>query len=735
MNYQEPEQLVGIVSSVIYHNEENGYSVIRLETEGGDQAVVVGCIPLASPGEGMTAWGYWGWHPTHGEQFKAEYTERTLPSGASAIFQYLSSRAVKGIGPTIASMIVARFGDDSLRVLRDEPERIADLKGIGRKKAAEISQSFRRQTSMRMLMEFLGTAGISPVIALRLYRFYGEDALDVVRENPYILSGERIGGSFAEADALAISQGMEEDAPPRITAALLFELKHNANNGHCFLPEDKLANAVSQLIGVDRELAMDCIGTLCEEGELIREPVSNVTGCYLVGFYEAEVYVAARLREMACHSYSASSVKPSLVAEKTESEQGISFAPLQRKTLEAAAARQLVVITGGPGTGKTTSVRAVLSLFDAMGLETMLAAPTGQAAKRLSEVTGREASTIHRLLEASFSRETDGVSFKKCETDKLRCSALILDECSMIDITLMKAVLAAIGKNCRLVMVGDADQLPSVGPGSVFRDIIRSDTVDTVRLTEIFRQSKGSRIVQAAHEINRGMLPDLKMNKDGFFFMRRKEPENAAETIVSLCCERLPINMGIPSDQIQILTPTRKGPAGTDSLNKNLQEALNPPSAQKNELVFADHTFREGDKVMQIRNDYDIQWKTADQDTGYGIFNGEIGRIVSIDPAAELITVDFYGREAEYMFEQLSELEHAWATTVHKSQGSEYRAVILAVSQTPKQLVYRGLLYTAVSRASELLVIVGDESILLEMTQNAYRAKRYSGLRFRLLAE
>ena len=732
MDYQEPEKVEGVVSSVIYHNEENGWSVLRFELDSGEQTVMVGCIPLAVPGEGITAWGSWTWHPTHGEQFKAEHTERTLPTGKEAIFNYLSSRAVKGIGPATAALIVAKFGDDSLKVLRDHPEKIAAIKGISRKKAFEISENYRRLTGMRMLMEYLGAAGISPLLALRLYRCYGDEALEVVKDNPYILSSERIGGSFAEADALAISQGMEEDAPQRVAAALLFELKHNAQNGHCFLPVDKLRSATAQLIDVEPGQAEECVDMLRDSAEVVVEQVSNARACYLSSLYDAETCVAARLREMASYTYGASRVKTDLVIEKVEAEQGITFAPLQRQTLEAAAERQLVVITGGPGTGKTTSVRAVLALFDAMGLETMLAAPTGQAAKRLSEVTGRDASTIHRLLEASFSPETDSVSFRKCESDKLRCGALILDECSMIDIGLMRAVLAAIGQNCRLVLVGDADQLPSVGPGCVFRDIIRSEAAQTVRLTEIFRQKGESRIVLAAHQINRGELPDLRLNKDGFYFMRRRDPTAAAETIVSLCSERLPKNMGIPAEQIQVLTPTRKGPAGTENLNLLLQAALNPPSAHKEELVFAGRTFREGDRVMQIRNDYDIQWKTESLETGYGIFNGDIGRILHIDPAAELLTVDFDGRAADYAFEQASELEHAWAMTVHKSQGSEYRAVVLAASQTPQQLIYRGILYTAVSRASELLVVVGDEDILYAMTQNARRAKRYSGLRFRL---
>jgi exodeoxyribonuclease V alpha subunit len=732
---QELEQIQGHVASVIYVNDENGYTVLRMELDDGSQATVVGCIPMAAPGEGITAWGTWGRHPSHGEQFKAEHTERVMPIGANAIFDYLSSRVIKGIGPATAATLVAHFGDDTLNVLREHPEKVAAIRGIGAKKAQEICETFRRQTSMRTLMELLGTAGIAPVFALRLYRYHGDEALEIVQDNPYILASVQIGATFAEADALALSQGMEGDSPQRVAAAILFELRHNADNGHCFLPQDKLINATAQLIGVEPEQAQEGLEMLIDSGDVVREPVSNVTACYLSGLYEAEVYVTKRLRDMASYTYSAPAVSIELLIEKMEAEQGIIFAPLQRKTLEVALTKQLVVITGGPGTGKTTSVRAVLTLFDTMGLETMLAAPTGQAAKRLSQVTGREASTIHRLLEASFSAETDSVTFRKGEKDKLKCGALILDECSMIDISLMKAVLAAIGNNCRLVLVGDADQLPSVGPGCVFQHVIRSGVADTVRLTEIFRQKQESRIVLAAHQINHGQVPDLRKNTGDFFFLRRRDAESAAETIVSLCQERLPKNMGIPAQQIQVLTPTRKGAAGTENLNKLLQAALNPSMKGKNEFTFAGHIFREGDRVMQVRNDYDILWKTEDLESGYGVYNGDIGFIRSIDPAAETLTIDFDGRLADYVYEQASELDHAWATTVHKSQGSEYRAVVLAVAQTPRQLMYRGLLYTAITRASELLVAVGDDEIVRTMTENARRSKRYSGLRIRLAAD
>ena len=728
------EKIEGSVSSVIYRNEETGYSVLHLNVDDGSQAVVVGCIPMAAPGESITAYGKWMRHPTHGEQFKAEHTERVIPVGAEAIFDYLASRVIKGIGPATAALIVSKFGDSSLEVLRDHPEKLAQLRGLSDKKAKEISESFRHQTGLRTLMEFLGGAGLAPILAIRLWRYYGENALDLLKENPYILSAEHIGAAFSEADSLALSLGLEGDSPQRIAAALLFELRHNAANGHCFIPREKLVEATVQLIGAEPDLAADGLELLLDAGDVVRETVAGCDACYLSGLYAAENYTAERLRAMAERTYK-TDVDTDCVIEKIEAEQGIRFAPLQKMTLEAAASRQLVVITGGPGTGKTTSVRAILALFDKMGLETLLAAPTGRAAKRITELTGRDASTIHRLLEASFSEETASVTFRRCESDQLGCAALVLDECSMIDITLMKAVLSAVDQDCRLVLVGDADQLPSVGPGNVFRDIIRSGVVQTVRLQEIFRQKEESHIVLCAHQINTGEHPDLRQNSGGFYFLRRHEPEATAAAIVELCKTRLPDNMHIPLSDIQVLTPTRKGPAGTENLNHLLQEALNPPAPGKAEFTFAERVFREGDRVMQIRNDYDISWHTRSLESGSGVFNGDIGIIASIDPAAEILSIDFDGRIADYGFEQANELEHAWAVTVHKSQGSEYRAVVLAVCRTAPQLQYRGLLYTAVTRAEELLVAVGDESVVEAMTDNFRRAKRYSGLKWRLTEE
>ena len=728
----ELEQIEGRVERVIFRNEENGYAVLRLELDNGEQATLVGTVPLAAAAEDIIAWGRWNHSSKHGEQFEAVHMERMLPTDTEGIYEYLASHNIKGVGPAIAAAIVAKFGSDSLRVMRDEPEKIAAIKGIGPVRAAEISEIIRRQTGMRILMQYLESAGVGPVYALRMYRVYGEDALEVMQDNPYIISSPQIGAGFAEADRFALSQGVDAASPLRVQAGIIYMLRHNSGNGHCFLPVDKTRQSVQRLISVSDTAVDEGVSQLMEDGEIYIEPVSNVTACYLADYYAAEVFIAARLRSMAKYKYETGKFNPDLMIEKIEAEQGLTLAPMQRKTVQAAMENQLVLITGGPGTGKTTSVRAVLSLYDMLGIEVMLAAPTGQAAKRLSQVTGREASTIHRLLEASFSVETDSVTFRKKENDRLKCGALILDECSMIDVPLMRAVLAALGPACRLVMVGDADQLPSVGPGRVFRDIILSRIADTVRLTDIFRQREGSAIVTAAHDINAGRVPNLARNKDGFYFMRRHNPEEAARTVVSLCSERLPKNMGITPDQIQVLTPTKKGSAGTYNLNKLLQQALNPPQTEKAEFTYGDKIFRVGDRIMQIRNNYDMIWKTDDLQTGTGVFNGDVGFICEIDPAAELMTIDFDGRKADYFFQQAAELEHAWATTVHKAQGSEYKAVIFTCTGVSRQLVYRGLLYTAVSRASELMIVVGDENIVQDMVEQSKQAKRYSGLLFRL---
>lgn len=730
----EQTEINGIISSVIYLNDENGYAVVRMETDSGEMVTAVGCLPYIAPGEMISAEGSWVTHAQHGRQFKIEQSNRLLPTSADGIYEYLAGSTVKGIGPATAALIVDRFKEKSLDVLEMHPEKLAEIKGISLTKAKDLSASFKKQAGVRRLTEFLCAYGIKPLVALKLYRAYGSAALETVHENPYIISASHIGASFAEADNLALELGIEGDSINRISAAVLFELQHNSGNGHCFIPRDKLIAATSQLISVPADLVSDAIDSLSENGGLVCDKVANLNVCYLTELYEAETYTAERLKSMVGLKTKSSANIERLIT-KLESLYDISYAPLQKQSIELALNNRILVITGGPGTGKTTILKGILSLYDELELETLLAAPTGRAAKRMSELTGREASTIHRLLGAKMAEDGETVVFSKHEGDPLNCDALVLDECSMVDITLMSSLLKALKPGCRLVLVGDADQLPSVGPGNVFSDIIRSQTVPTVRLTEIFRQKGDSRIVRNAHMINRGEHPDFEANTGDFFRLRRLKGGTAVETIVELCARRLPENMKIPPASIQVLSPTRKGETGTVNLNKRLQAALNPPSESKKEKLFGEAVFRVGDRVIQTKNNYDTIWKTKGGVSGAGVYNGDIGTIAQIDPITETLTVDFEDKLATYSFEMLNELEHAWALTVHKSQGSEYRAVVLALSGDVQMLLTRGVLYTAVTRAKELLIMVGDDNIAHRMIDNNKQSRRYSALRLRLIAD
>ena len=725
-------ELSGTVENIIYKNEENGYTVLRLKNDSGELVTVVGCFPYAAAGESMIISGSWMNHSVHGRQFKAEFAQRLLPTSANAIYQFLAGGSVKGIGPATASLIVNRFGDASLDVMLNSWEELTKIKGISSAKAQQISKSFRRQAGVRMLMEFVCSFGLRPILAMRMYKYYGDEALEALRANPYILCGSMIGGTFAEADAMALELGIEEHSKNRLSAAILFELSHNTGNGHCFIPREKLAAVTGELIGVEPEDVDECLEELIEGGQLCYEEVAGCRACYLPELYEAERDAAEQFARMSKRRFN-DRVDVQKLLSRLESSQGIRYAPMQRSTLELALKNQIVVITGGPGTGKTTSIRAILAMFEQLGLKTLLTAPTGRAAKRMTELTGQEASTVHRLLGAKFDEDSDHVVFTKDESDRLDCDAVILDECSMVDICLMDELLKALPPDARLVMVGDADQLPPVGPGNVFSALIRSQVIPTVRLTEIFRQNEGSKIIRNAHMINRGEHPDLAENSGDFFRLKRLQAGTSVETITQLCSQRLPGKMGIPPEDIQVLSPTRKGELGTANLNRALQAVLNPPGKEKKEKLFGDAVFREGDRVMQIKNNYDILWKNASgTESGTGIYNGDIGVIDAIDPEAETITVNFDGRIAGFGFDSLIELEHAWAITVHKAQGSEYRAVILALSPGSQMLLTRGVLYTAVTRAKELMIMVGDDQTAYQMIDNYRRSKRYTALRVRL---
>ena len=725
-------ELAGSVQSVIYKNEENGYTVLRFVDSNGELVTVVGCFPYAAAGESMIVSGTWTTHNVHGKQFKAEYAQRFLPTSAAAIYDYLAGGAVRGIGPATASLLVNRFGENTLDVLEHSPEKIAQIKGISLQKAQQMSDTFRKQTGLRRLMEFICSFGLRPILAIRMYRYYADSAMAILRENPYILASSHIGGSFAEADDMALELGIELQSENRLAAAALFELEYNAGGGHCFIPRDKLALVTGQMIGVESERVDETIGEMIGDGRIAFEQIAGCEACYLPRLYEAECHTAARIAAMAERKYALEMDFSSLIAA-LETKQGIRYAPRQRETLQLALENQIIVITGGPGTGKTTSIRAILSMFDRLGIKTLLTAPTGRAAKRMTELTGCEASTVHRLLGAKFAEDEESVVFTKNAADPLECGAVILDECSMVDISLMSALLEAMPADARLVLVGDADQLPSVGPGDVFSAILRSEAVPAVRLTEIFRQRGESRIVRNAHMINRGEHPDLSENTGDFFRLKRFQAAGTIETITELCASRLPEKMHIPSEEIQVLSPTRKGELGTVNINRSLQEALNPPAKEKKEKPFGAVVFREGDRVMQIRNNYEIMWRTEDNSSaGSGIYNGDIGVITRIDPEQECLTVSFDGRLAVYSFDLLLELEHAWAMTVHKAQGSEYRAVILALCPTSQMLLSRDILYTAVTRAKELLILVGDDQIAYQMIDNVRQSRRYNALRVRI---
>ena len=580
-------------------------------------------------------------------------------------------------------------------------------------------------------MEFLARYQLPPVLAMQLRQQYGDAALEMVQENPYLLSSDSCGVEFALTDGIAMSMGIAADSGERLQAAVTFELSHNENNGHVFLPRPKLVAATCQLLQCGQELAEQALDDLIDRGAVVQERVANVEACYLRRLWEAETSACRRLNGLLAVDADRSG-QAARTIEEIQREQGITYAPQQRQAVELAARTGVLILTGGPGTGKTTTVRGIVALFQKMGLDIMLAAPTGRAAKRMSELTGMEAQTVHRLLGMSWNDATHQVTFTKTEQEPLEADAVIVDEMSMVDLSLFSALLRALRPGTRLVLVGDADQLPSVGAGNVFSDLIRSGRVETVFLREVFRQAEQSAIIRNAHSVNLGEPPRLTNDQGDFFFLCRRDGERTLSTVVDLCRSRLPEKMGIPADQIQVLTPTRKGPSGTVSLNRSLQAALNPPKPDKRELQWGERLFREGDRIMQTRNDYDVVWEKADGTVGTGMFNGDVGKIVQIDPSGEWLTVDFDGRTALYGVEQLNEVDLAYAMTVHKAQGSEYRCVVLAAMPAAQSLMVRGVLYTALTRARELLILVGDDAAVRAMAANDRQQRRYSGLRWRL---
>lgn len=728
----EMEILQGTVGSVVYQNYENGYAVLRLQCEDGQTATVVGTIPRPSVGERLMVTGKWSNHSSYGRQFEAEFLERLMPQTASQILSYLSGRVIKGIGARIAGRIVGHFGDNTLLIMEREPERLAEVPGISLRRAKEIGEEFRLQVGLRHLMEFFTMHHLPAELAVKTYKLYGESTIDMLYDDPYLLMDEELNAPFGAVDQFAIELGVAGDDPRRVGAGVLFELRYNLSAGHSFLPESKLAAATAQLLSVSEEIAYNSISRLAEGAQVVKDHLAGIDIVYLPQLHDAEQYCSHRLLEFANATHTAPRGLDKLI-KQIAGQTGLTYAAQQEQAIRAAASSGLLLITGGPGTGKTTILNGILSLYTQMGLKCVLAAPTGRAAKRLTEVTGEDASTIHRLLEAGIDPHTGRLFFSRDEENPLKADAVIVDEMSMVDMVLLHDLLRAIPQKSRLILVGDPDQLPPVGPGCPFSDMLRSEQLPCVRLTEIFRQAQESLIVMNAHRVNQGQMPELRDVKNDFFFLSANSDEAVAQTIVGLCATRLPKNMGIPADQIQVLTPTKKGFAGTVNLNKLLQASLNSPSPEKKERQFGDYIFREGDRVMQIRNNYDIMWKKTDGTAvGTGIFNGDVGIVTAIDPAMEQLTVVFEDREADYDFNQLNELEPAYAMTVHKSQGSEYRAVVLAAWNGSPYLLNRSVLYTAITRARELLIIVGRQETVEVMTQNAKTGRRYTGFKLRL---
>lgn len=721
----------GSVEKIIYQNEENGYTVCEIFTPSDEIFTLVGNMPYLSEGETVSALGSWVNHATFGKQFKVEFYEKQLPATETAILKYLASGAVRGIGKVTAQRIVSQFGADSFEVIEHNPQWLSEIPGISPKKAEQISASFAAQFGMRNVMMFCREY-FGPTTAVRIYKKWGNGAVERIKQNPYILCGEIYGVGFEKADAIAKDLGMKKNAPERIAMGLKYVLMHNAaSNGHSFLPLDKLCAVAKRLLSCEMNEIEDEAAALETRGEIVCVRHEGIKCAYLRDYYEAEKYTAEKLCALDRAGKNLGEDNVLSLISMVERESNMEYAVLQKRAICQAASNGVFILTGGPGTGKTTVVRAIIRVFDAMGLRIALAAPTGRAAKRMSQSAGEEAKTVHRLLEMEYGAE-DKLRFRKNEKDQLEDDVIIIDEASMLDLMLTDALLKAIKPGARLILIGDVNQLPPVGAGHVFDDIIKSDRFATVELTHIFRQAQESLIVTNAHAVNHGEYMNLESKSGDFFFLPRQEDAQTAATIAELCKKRLPKSYGLTVfDGIQVITPSRKGDAGTEMLNSALQSVINPPTRGKAEKKVRDFTLREGDKVMQIKNNYDIEWnKNGTQ--GFGIFNGDIGVIKKIDLSEELITVDFEDKICEYDYTMLDELELAYAITVHKSQGSEYPIVIMPLYRYTPKLLTRNLLYTAITRAQSIVILVGNGEVAKAMVDNNRQTKRYTGLRYAL---
>lgn len=727
------ETLQGLVDHIVYHNENNGYTVLSLLCQG-NEITCIGTMAMINEGEYIKAEGDYVDHATYGKQFKIASFSIEAPEDLFSIERYLASGAIKGIGPSLASRIVKKFKEDSFRIIENEPERLAEIKGISERKAQEIYKQFHDKQDMRQAMMFLGKYGISTAYAVKIYNEYGSRLYDIIRENPYQLAEDVSGIGFRLADDIARRAGVGMDSDYRVRSGVIYVLLQASMNGHVYLPMDELKRQAAEILEIDGELVEKQLMDLSIDKKVILKKIEDEQVVYASSYYYLELGTARMLKNLNIR-YDVSLRAAEKQIERIEKNEGIELDEMQCTAVVEAARNGVLVITGGPGTGKTTTINAMIHFFENEGLDIRLAAPTGRAAKRMTEATGYEAQTIHRMLELTGGPE-DGVGshFERNEQNPLETDVIIIDEMSMVDIHLMHALLKAVMPGTRLIMVGDVNQLPSVGPGNVLKDIINSHCFNVVKLTKIFRQAMESAIIKNAHKINDGETLDLNIKTTDFFCLKRYQVTDVQGVLIALVRDILPKNVGAASNEIQVLTPMRKGELGVERLNKLLQEYLNPKDESKREKEVGERLFREGDKVMQIKNNYQLEWEITDRynipvEKGVGVFNGDMGKVVEINFFAEQMTVEFdEGRKIVYPFNQLDELELAYAVTVHKSQGSEYPAVVMPLLTGPKMLFNRNILYTAVTRAKKCVAIVGSEQTVAQMIQNERQQMRYSSL-------
>lgn len=731
----------GYIDHIIFHNEENGYTVMTFITEEGE-LTCVGKLPRAAEGENLEISGEFTFHPVHGEQFQFERSREIEPESAAAIERYLASGAIKGIGAALAARIVKKFGNNTFHIMEEEPERLSEVKGISERKAMEISDQVTERKDLRQAMIFLQDYGISLNLAAKIFAAYGQELYTILKTNPYRLAEDIKGVGFRIADEIARKAGMRADSDFRLRSGILYALTQAALDGHTFLPKEELTEKAAGLLSVNPDLIEARYMDLAIERRIIFHETPQMTQVYENSFYHMELRVAAMLESLDI-GYDVPEIELTAHIHAIEKEIGMMLAPEQAEAVREAARNGLFILTGGPGTGKTTTINAIIRYFEEEGLDIFLAAPTGRAAKRMSEMTGFEARTIHRLLEVSGGPVEDGEGssyFERNEKNPLETDVIIIDEMSMVDLPLMHSLLKAVLAGTRLILVGDVNQLPSVGPGCVLKDLIGSRRFHVIELSHIFRQAEESDIVLNSHAINEGREVSLDNQSRDFFFLKRYDADRIINVVLQLVRDKLPGYVsGTPSD-IQVLTPMRKGLLGAIRLNTILQTYLNPPSPEKKETLHGEGVLREGDKVMQTRNNYQLAWEIRSKtgftaESGTGIFNGDLGVIRSIDEYREVVTVEFdEGRMVDYPYKDLDELDLAYAMTIHKSQGSEYPAVVIPLLAGPKLLFNRNLLYTAVTRAKSCVVLVGDEKVFQEMIANGSEQKRYSGLKEKLIS-